>query len=129
MDFEEVGNLTEIEGRTAGEKSLRRPNVRARHKFDFGDEPNRLPNESTDMGTDVVRPQNDGEKTVPEMQVQVADGEEPCGTPHAARECVLFNLDSLRMLCAGSGFHVALRGRWLHVRAASGALRALLEAL
>jgi hypothetical protein len=91
--------LTEIQGQT-----------RQGRKFDFGDEPNNLPYEGTDVGTDVVRPQNDGEKAAPEMQVQVADGEKPCGTPQAARECVLFDLDSLRMLCALLGFHVALRG-------------------
>src|SRR5947209_11046670 len=43
----------------------------------------------------IVRPQNDCEDTLPEREVQKPDREEPCCDPEGSRETVLLDLDLL----------------------------------
>ena len=80
-----------------------------------------LVHESAGVGADVVGPQNDSQDASPETQVQVADGEEPCGEPHTAHEGVLLDLNFLRMLCAGVGVQDVLRSCSAVGRGACGA--------
>lgn len=54
--------------------------------------------QSAQVGADIVRPQEDGQKAFPETQMQIPDGEEPCATPRHSHEGVLLDLNPLRML-------------------------------
>ncbi len=41
----------------------------------------------------IVRPDQDGQNTLPEREAQIADGEQPRGTPHQPPETLLLNSD------------------------------------
>jgi hypothetical protein len=51
------------------------------------------------MPADVVRPQHQRERTGPERQVQIADGEEPAKEPDQPRGRVLLDPDPFRLDC------------------------------
>lgn len=82
--------------------------------------------ERAGVGADVVRPKDHGQNTSPETQVQVADGEEPCGAPKASRECVLLDADALRVIRASVCCHEFLHQCVLRVQAQSDALLCLI---
>lgn len=65
-----------------------------------------LMQDCADMPADVIRPQEDRKEALPKAQVQVSDGEQPCGAPGGADKGVILDSDSGRR---GRSFGCCLR--------------------